>query len=580
MDPLTLELFRCLQSEPYDESGLQRIRGLLSKQRRALAAQRDVAMLGEIVHLLEDWALAAADARVGVRALQDAASIAERELKDSALAARLRASGRTAIAAASGREAISAARAREAVPAARAARAAPGARDMNPALQARSVKPANVERAPEPQLSGAAAHVAQARKCQTAGDIDGAIEGYEQALNAEAELATVRQLADLFAQRAGAGDAQQAADLYCTLGELLGNPEGVAMLERALAQCPEHTAAKALLAAYTGAPKPAQRRSPLDSPSARAAVQAKVQAPPLTIVRRDANKGPPPLAAATFALPSGSPSAPVSSLTPVVRQEVAEVLPQQRPSSLRRWLAIGGLLTAGSAAAAAFVVSQGRFAASGSMTSLAASAHGATPSENAAPASPVLPPSAPVAPSVAAASGVSVPTAGGAAPLIAAPAGAPAASSSASADKPAATDSSAVAPTPATSPTSTDDTNARPAAAKASVAALFDLAKLSGGKLNPAQLSAALDKTTPKLERCYGQLLKKKPRAKGRLTFQWTVRLNGKIASLKKLNDTINDATLTQCTQQAIVDTRFPKPRKQAVQVKLPFEYRRSPADS
>jgi hypothetical protein len=516
-------------------------------------------MLGEIVHLLEDWALAAADARVGVRALQDAASIAERELKDPALAARLRATGRTAIAAASGREAISAARAREAVPAARASKAAPGARDV----QARAAKPALGERVDEPQLSGAAAHVAQARKCQAAGDIDGAIEAYEQALNAEAELATVRQLADLFAQRAGAGDAQQAADLYCTLGELLGNPEGAAMLERALAQCPEHTAAKALLATYTGAPKPAQRRPLLDSPGARAAVQAKIQAPPP--------------AAATFAIPSGLPNAPVSSLTPVVRQDVAEILPEQRPSSLRRWLAIGGLLTAGSAAAAAFVVSQGRFDASSSMTSLAATAHGTTPTENAAPA--MLPSSAPAAPSAAAASGVNVLTAGGAAPPIAAPAGGPAPSSSASADKPAAiggADSNAGTPTP---PTVTDDSNAKPAAAKTSVAALFDLAKLSGGKLNPAQLSAALDKTTPKLERCYAQLLKKKPRAKGRLTFQWTVRLNGKIASLKKLSDTINDATLTQCTEQAILDTRFPKPRKQAVQVKLPFEYRRSPTD-
>jgi tetratricopeptide (TPR) repeat protein len=565
MDPLTLELFRCLQSEPYDESGLQRIRSLLSKQRRALAAQRDLAMLGEIVHLLEDWAMSAADPRVGVRALQDAASIAERELKDPALAARLRATGRTAIAAASGREAISAAR---------AAKAAPGARDANPALQARVAKPASVE----PQASGAAGHVAQARKCQAAGDIDGAIEAYEQALNAEAELATVRQLADLFAQRAGAGDAQQAADLYCTLGELLGKPEGVAMLERALAQCPEHTAAKALLATYTGAPKPAQRRPLLDSPSALAAVQAKVQAPPLVLVRREAIQQPPPLAAATFALPSGAPLAPVSSLTPVVRQDVAEeVLPEQRRSSLRRWLAIGGLLTAGSAAAAAFVVSQGRFDASSSMTSLAATAHGATPTENAAPATPVLPPSTPVVPSAAAASGASVPTAAPAAPVIEAPA---ATASSASADKTAAapgSDSNTVAPTPTAAPT--DDTNAKPAA-KSSVVALFDLAKLSGGKLNPAQLSAALDKTTPKLEGCYAQLLKKKPRAKGRLTFQWTLRLNGRIASLKKLNDTINDMALTQCTQQAILDTRFPKPRKQAAQVKLPFEYRRTPPPS
>jgi hypothetical protein len=320
------------------------------------------------------------------------------------------------------------------------------------------------------------------------------------------------------------------------------------------------------------------------------------------------------LAVATFALPNGSPIAPVSSLTPVVRKEAAEVLPERRPLALRRWLAIGGLLAAGSAAAAAFVVSQRPFDAGASLTMSAASAHGVTASDTGAPVRPVPALSTHVAGSganVAAPSGARMLAGSGASATapsvasVAAPSGArmlagsgasattpsvasvaaasgtavparePPPSNSASADKPAAlaaADPNAGSPKPATAAAPADD---KPAAPKNSVAALFDLVKLSGGKLNPAQLSAALEKTTPKLEHCYAQLLKKKPRAKGRLTFQWTVRLNGKIASLKKLSDTINDVPLTQCTQQAILDTRFPKPRKQAVQVKLPFEYRR-----
>ena len=363
MDPLTLELFRCLQSEPYDESGLQRIRGLLSKQRRALAGQGDVAMLGEIVHLLEDWALAAADARVGVRALQDAASIAERELKDPALAVRLRATGRTAIAAASGREAISAARAREAIPASRDAKAAAGVPKLKPAPRARDAQPASGERAAEPNASGAAAHVAQARKCQAAGDIDGAIEAYEQALNVEAELATVRQLADLFAQRAGTGDAQQAADLYCTLGELLGKPEGVAMLERALAQCPQHKAAQHV-ARYVHR----QSRSPRNV--ARCSTRPARALPSKRRYKRRQRSSSGAVDRSAVLQAAGSGELCLAerrsrslrcrrSHRSCSAKRSPKPSPERRPSALRRWVAIGGLLTAGSAAAAAFVVLAG-----------------------------------------------------------------------------------------------------------------------------------------------------------------------------------------------------------------------------
>jgi hypothetical protein len=669
MDPLTLELFRCLQSAPYDESGLQSMRGLLSRQRRALSTQRDLATLGEIVQLLEAWAEAAGETRAGMQAREEAASIAERELRDAALAARLRAGARAigrslgasvvgagaspasggngavgssrgsnvsapagsrgAAAAVSGSGAAGSMRGvstptggRGAVTAAggtvgniRSARASgksPGvgvsstAHAVSPAggaaAGARDVGTAVSGHADDHAAGEAAAYVAQARRCRAADDLDGAIEAYEQALNVEAELATVRQLADLFAMRAGPGDAQQAADLYCTLGDVLGNPEGIVMLERALAQRPEHPTAKALLATYTGK-KAKSRRPVLDSASAHAALQAKVeQAPPLrALAPREPGKGPPPLGAAVFALPSGSPGAPVSSLTPVVRQDAVDALPEPRARPVRRWVAFG-LIAAGAAAAGAFVMLQGRFPGSSAVTHSATTSSGTTASEVGAAALPtaaatpssavITTPNAAVgAPEGAATSAAVANNANTAAPANAVPPASAAPAANATGPTPSSALGAAELGTPAPAvaeavvATAKDqappaDGPAKPAGSKPAVQALLELAKLSGGKLNQAQLSAALEKTSSQLDRCYAQLLKKKPRAKGRLTFSWTVRLDGRVASLKKVSDTINDAALTQCTQQVIAETRFPKPRKQAAQVKLPFEYRRLLSDS
>src|SRR5262249_2988092 len=91
MDPRTLELFRCLQSGPFDETGWKQIQRLLSGQCRVLRGRGDLATLAEIVQLLEGWANAAVSGRLRAAALGDAADIAERELRQVSLADDLRA---------------------------------------------------------------------------------------------------------------------------------------------------------------------------------------------------------------------------------------------------------------------------------------------------------------------------------------------------------------------------------------------------------------------------------------------------------------------------------------------------------
>ncbi|MET0384908.1 MAG: hypothetical protein ABW321_03065 [Polyangiales bacterium] len=210
MDPRTLELFRCLQSGPFDASGLQQIRRLLDSQRRLLRGSGDLATLAELVQLLEGWASSAGVGSTGAAALIEAAEIAERELWQVSLANDLRAR------------------------AAREEQASPGG-------MARAARR-------EAELERVSREIAR----------------MERALDVNAEPAAVQRLAELYVQRGAEGDRAQAADLYCTLGEVLGAPAGLPYLACALAQVPSHAEAKALLALYNADPSaaPSPGRTP------------------------------------------------------------------------------------------------------------------------------------------------------------------------------------------------------------------------------------------------------------------------------------------------------------------------------
>ncbi|HKU44093.1 MAG TPA: AgmX/PglI C-terminal domain-containing protein, partial [Polyangiales bacterium] len=100
--------------------------------------------------------------------------------------------------------------------------------------------------------------------------------------------------------------------------------------------------------------------------------------------------------------------------------------------------------------------------------------------------------------------------------------------------------------------------------------------ELRGGKWSDAQLTAAIDKLSPKLDACYVTALEKRPRLRGKLNVAWAVKLNGKAAAVKKQGGTLKDADLVRCTLDAIGSTRFPKPKKAALSIKLPLEFRKT----
>lgn len=577
MDSRTLELFRCLQSGPYDESGFKQIQRLLSGQCRVLRSRNDLATLAEIVQLLEGWANAAVSGRLRAAALGEAAEIAERELRQLSLAddLRERAAQRTR---ADARVSVTSAR--------------------------------TVQMEPTPKET----------------TLDEAIAAWEDFLEADPNQATVQHLAELYTRRGGDGDLEQAADLYCMLGELMGNPAGLGMVQQALQLSPDHADAQALLERYTAeirasvptvtlnvpapvenssrtrhatlsgmvtpAPPPLSAAEPpatpalgvaalapppaigasaggAPAPPLRAAVQsfpalgsAAYQAPPPLPAPVQLAPAPPPLplkSAPTSrapvmllqipANPSGSSLRvmPASSLSPVVIDEAGAQADPPPPRRKRGW-AFGGLALAATATALVFLYVRSREQSPASASASTGPVRHEAHSPASAPGKPEpTVPAAQPAPPAAAAPAAAVP----------AQAETPAAAEQVGPPLPAAVEN-APAKTPA-------------------VQALLEQASLRGGALNQQLLAATLDKLNAKLVACYEQALTQKPRLKGRIILGWTVKTNGRVANVKSIaGTTIKDQALIDCTSQAIDGARFPKPRKQPAKIKLPFQYRQS----
>src|ERR1700712_1149475 len=90
MDANTFELYRALESGPYDEAGLSQVKRLLGAERRVLRANNDLRALEQLIPMLQRWATAAAGGWLRPSALGEAAEIAELDLRNTARAEELR----------------------------------------------------------------------------------------------------------------------------------------------------------------------------------------------------------------------------------------------------------------------------------------------------------------------------------------------------------------------------------------------------------------------------------------------------------------------------------------------------------
>jgi hypothetical protein len=397
----------------------------------------------------------------------------------------------------------------------------------------------------------------------------------EQALEFDTSPDRVRELAELYVKREAKGDREQAADLYCTLGEVLGNPAGIAMLDRALALVPDHAEAKTLLTRYAvprmpiSAPKitvlglppklpvphppppaavgrpsmaagtlpsspfaPAASLAPLSAASEaqrtgaslppQASVQAAARATLPGTGRMDdvlSLHGVPQVVSTPPAVP------PISSLTPIVRSDASELQARRLSVAKNSYVALGGIALSAAAALGLY------------LSVRSPSNHNADPLARPA---------------------TTEQTAAANQPLAKAPEPEPERE-----------------PEPETKSNKTQPVPLAPPGPSHLPLLKLEAAQLRGGKLSETQLTAALGKVQPKLLACYEQAIEKKPRIKGRMIYGFTVRTNGRATNIKRVGGTLKDDALLQCSAKVIETVRFPKPRKSS-QVKLPIQYKRT----
>ena len=229
MDPKTLELIRILQAGPYDNSAFQRIQQLLPDVRDRLRASGDRESLAEVTELLQQWAGSAVDPAAASLALYEGGELAEQMLGDPTRAAEM--FSQSVAADPRNLEAMQCAE--------RSFTHLGQFRQLEAMLSGQAFALAARPEA-EPEIRAAVFRSLGSVQAERTGNVDGAIDAFEQALDAEADVAVVATLAQLYAGRNRDDDAWRAADLYCTLGEVSEDEQSVAYLEQALNLAPDH----------------------------------------------------------------------------------------------------------------------------------------------------------------------------------------------------------------------------------------------------------------------------------------------------------------------------------------------------
>ncbi|MBN1656438.1 MAG: AgmX/PglI C-terminal domain-containing protein [Deltaproteobacteria bacterium] len=240
MDPRIQKLIDRLRTGPYDVTAIGRVREELTIIRELVAASGDLDSLRQIVAMLDAWAQSARDRAASSLARFEAGNLCEGQLGDIEGAIQRYASSLDLNA--SNMEPFN-----RLVPLLRnqgnferletildrQAKALAGVSTVQPSVRVevlREIAKACLERNRNPE---------------------GAIRAYEEVVDLEPDLSDVKELARLLSIRGKAGDSERAADLYYTMGDVLGEPDGIEMVSKALDLNPGHEEALALLEQWT-----------------------------------------------------------------------------------------------------------------------------------------------------------------------------------------------------------------------------------------------------------------------------------------------------------------------------------------
>lgn len=91
------------------------------------------------------------------------------------------------------------------------------------------------------------------------------------------------------------------------------------------------------------------------------------------------------------------------------------------------------------------------------------------------------------------------------------------------------------------------------------------------GSLSKAEVYKVISKHQQAILRCYEKRLARKPGLSGKVSFEWTVKTNGSVSTVREKSSTLNDATVSKCVMGVIRKMKFPKPKGGEVIIVYPF---------
>lgn len=97
------------------------------------------------------------------------------------------------------------------------------------------------------------------------------------------------------------------------------------------------------------------------------------------------------------------------------------------------------------------------------------------------------------------------------------------------------------------------------------------------GNLSKGEVLGVINRNMHKIQRCYEKALISKPNLSGKVEFEWTIKVNGSVTGVRRLGNTLGEASVASCVARVLKGLKFPKPRGGPVTVKFPFMFQRVP---
>ena len=99
------------------------------------------------------------------------------------------------------------------------------------------------------------------------------------------------------------------------------------------------------------------------------------------------------------------------------------------------------------------------------------------------------------------------------------------------------------------------------------------LLKQTGGALSKDEIQKVINQHIGEIQYCYEKQLRTQPGLAGRVVFEWTVGLSGKVTVVKIAQWTLASSEATSCMMSKLETWKFPSPRGGAVSITFPFVF-------